>query len=1151
MCVLPMMAGSAFGQNLLADPGFEPAGNMTKWVGVGGTTTLNTDIAFVHAGTQSIKTTATTNNTSLRGIRQDAATGGWAVPANKIFRYKAWVLQPNAAAVNVNFQFTHNYNGVAAAIAPKILLNTNTWQQVVSQWLNAPTITAAASVTYQFQGVTAAGAPIGYMDDMELELADGVLVTASAATGGTISDAGTYAVVPGSNKTFTITASFGYSIQDVTVDSGSGPVSVGAVSSVPLTNITAPTTVAVTFLGASTRTISGTVSGGAAGGGAKVSFKPSEFADPYLYLGSPLTATTAADGSYSIVVPEYATYYVRATQTGYNPDYKSPFAVTADQSGVDFTLTVRATNLLAELNPKDFDKATNRWNFTTGTLAPEYFAAAGTPKYVRSAMGLGYSAIQQNVVAGDSNPGFGGPLVPASILGDNPRTLEAWTYNPACSGVESLIELAHYNDGVAPIMYDGGNFSLSNGTAQAICGYRDNTTTGLSSHSWTATTAARSGKWVHLVVTYDRTTARTYLDGVLDSSKTYAYNTQGGNPITIGSLRTWDVGAHSTGELYSGNYGGYIGQIRIYDNALTDAEIAARYALGVNGGEAVASSYAISGTVTDSTTGLPLAGAQVYVSRSSPAWVVGMDQLLTTDALGKYSVSVAEGSTYYVSAMKSRYAPNPAPEVTLANLSAPAVVDFQFVADATLTTLVNLDAATLPLGTNLASWPNTGTLGGSFNKNNATGPEVVANLGGRQAVVFANASSDAANRRTMVLRDALNALVPTPAGIANNSEWTISTDLYRSSSELPGNGAENTYMCWAGRDWSTPQCANFRYSIPGDGGAYSHGNLDPTMRVSFAAPPSSNAWHKVTITYDGNAEKIYVDGVLDRSDTNALTIRAAGLMMLGGANWKDNLGEDQYWGYNGAIGSLTIFDQALTAEEVAISADARKITASAGPNGTISPSGTVWVVNATNKTFTISADSGFLVDKVLVDGVNDPAAVAAASYTFSGVTGDHTIAASFRASSLDPFASWIATYFPTPGDPNAAKDADPDGDGEPNLTEYALNSDPSSGVASGKVRSRLTTVGADKVLVLTLPVLDGAVFGGSPAQTATAGGVVYTIEGSNGLGVFDQGISEIAAETDMPNPLDAGWSYRTFRLDGAVDARGPRGFIRAGITAAP
>jgi uncharacterized repeat protein (TIGR02543 family) len=68
------------------------------------------------------------------------------------------------------------------------------------------------------------------------------------------------------------------------------------------------------------------------------------------------------------------------------------------------------------------------------------------------------------------------------------------------------------------------------------------------------------------------------------------------------------------------------------------------------------------------------------------------------------------------------------------------------------------------------------------------------------------------------------------------------------------------------------------------------------------------------------------------------------------------------------------------------------ITASASVNGTISPSGIVNLNCGLNQSFTITPNTGYHVDSVIVDGVNQGAL---ASYAFNNVTVNHTITAKF------------------------------------------------------------------------------------------------------------------------------------------------------------
>jgi hypothetical protein len=68
------------------------------------------------------------------------------------------------------------------------------------------------------------------------------------------------------------------------------------------------------------------------------------------------------------------------------------------------------------------------------------------------------------------------------------------------------------------------------------------------------------------------------------------------------------------------------------------------------------------------------------------------------------------------------------------------------------------------------------------------------------------------------------------------------------------------------------------------------------------------------------------------------------------------------------------------------------IVATAGSNGSITPSGTVQVPKGSNQTFTILPDTGYHVDSVFVDGAT---ITAETTYTFTSVTANHTIRAVF------------------------------------------------------------------------------------------------------------------------------------------------------------
>jgi hypothetical protein len=88
--------------------------------------------------------------------------------------------------------------------------------------------------------------------------------------------------------------------------------------------------------------------------------------------------------------------------------------------------------------------------------------------------------------------------------------------------------------------------------------------------------------------------------------------------------------------------------------------------------------------------------------------------------------------------------------------------------------------------------------------------------------------------------------------------------------------------------------------------------------------------------------------------------------------------------------TLTVAGQTMTITQAGISA--YTITASAGSNGAISPSGTLTVNAAANQTFTIRAARLYAIDDVQVDGVSQGPI---ASYTFRNANSNHSITASF------------------------------------------------------------------------------------------------------------------------------------------------------------
>jgi hypothetical protein len=112
------------------------------------------------------------------------------------------------------------------------------------------------------------------------------------------------------------------------------------------------------------------------------------------------------------------------------------------------------------------------------------------------------------------------------------------------------------------------------------------------------------------------------------------------------------------------------------------------------------------------------------------------------------------------------------------------------------------------------------------------------------------------------------------------------------------------------------------------------------------------------------------------------------------------------------VSILPNFNYLMPAENITLTANflinTFTITATAGTGGSISPSGAVTVNCGANQAFTITADPGYAIADVLVDGTSIGAT---SGHTFENVTANHTIHATFA---LLPPDTYNLTLIPNP-----------------------------------------------------------------------------------------------------------------------------------------
>ncbi|MFA6568750.1 MAG: InlB B-repeat-containing protein, partial [Victivallales bacterium] len=164
-----------------------------------------------------------------------------------------------------------------------------------------------------------------------------------------------------------------------------------------------------------------------------------------------------------------------------------------------------------------------------------------------------------------------------------------------------------------------------------------------------------------------------------------------------------------------------------------------------------------------------------------------------------------------------------------------------------------------------------------------------------------------------------------------------------------------------------------------------------------AGHPLDNGWHiQSAVWKEDNSVEAHIDGNMKMTSPGASAVPDKhNSLFIGAENSKGR------HPFSGQIAEIIVYSNELPdAERMKIEAYleskyftvASIITASAGANGSISPSGAVSVNNGEGQLFTITADANYHVSDVLVDGVS---VGAVAIYQFTNVTTAHTISASF------------------------------------------------------------------------------------------------------------------------------------------------------------
>jgi len=195
--------------------------------------------------------------------------------------------------------------------------------------------------------------------------------------------------------------------------------------------------------------------------------------------------------------------------------------------------------------------------------------------------------------------------------------------------------------------------------------------------------------------------------------------------------------------------------------------------------------------------------------------------------------------------------------------------------------------------------------------------------------------------------------------------------------------------------------------------------------VESNTPLTAGNWSHIAMTSDGSILKIYVNGILENSINagTAITNYSSPEFILG------QTGETTSF-FDGQINDVRQFAYALTASEIgllsgSVSPIEYTIISSANTGGSISPSGTINVINGGTNAYSILPNNDtYQISDVKIDEIS---VGPVSSYTFNSIISNHTISATFSLTpsiALDKPSSSNLASPPSQAPASLANDAD-------------------------------------------------------------------------------------------------------------------------------
>ncbi len=217
------------------------------------------------------------------------------------------------------------------------------------------------------------------------------------------------------------------------------------------------------------------------------------------------------------------------------------------------------------------------------------------------------------------------------------------------------------------------------------------------------------------------------------------------------------------------------------------------------------------------------------------------------------------------------------------------------------------------------------------------------------------------------------------------------------------------------------------------------------------------------------------------------------------------------------------------------------ITATQASNGTISPTGATTVAYGGSRAYTITASSGYSIASLIIDGVTT---TAASSYTFSNVTANHTISATFSANAVNCSAQTVTwgSCTGTAGATNTGNNASVTDSTTPNTgsATYACSN------GTFTLQSGSTCVAPPTITFSASPT--SVTTGATSTLTRTVSGTVTSCSIDQGVGSVSaaNGTTVVTVTTTTTYTLTCTGTGGTSTASATVTATAPQSDLTAG-----